>query len=227
MEENSTLVQDSDRRLWRNFLEKLRNLTRRRKILYIPLEFRVDLDKNGNHVIEIYKELEGERTRVENIKGLWQHGFSIRHDNKIYFISNQDLETLLSIRSLNPKITADGRVISEVYPPVLKYLRGKSQVKESENSKRLKIHEEPLKKRAEIHYDSATGLHIKAGYEIPGCEGTVLKSALETTPDGEYVRDRYDFYPYPTEENQKVKDWIEAEHIHIDLDHIPEFFKRD
>jgi len=227
MGENSGLVQDSDRKIWKNFLEKLRNIIRRKKILQIPLEFRVDLDKNGNHVIEVYMELEGEKTRVENVSELWRHGFSIKRDNKVYFIANDDLETLLSIRSLNPRITKDGRIVSEVYPLVLKYLRGKSRVKESENSRKLVIHEEPPRRCAEIYYNSATGLHIKTGYEIPGCNEIVPKSALKTTSDGEYIRFGCNFYPYPKEENQKVKEWIEAEYIHIDLDHIPEFFKRD
>jgi len=227
MGENARLVQDSDERLWKNFLRKLRNLIRRRKIQFIPLEFKVDLDENGNHLIEVYMEIEGERIRVHNIEEMWQHGYSIIRNNRVYFVSNNDLKILLSIRSLNPRITEDGRIVSEVYPLVLNYLRRKSQVKESENSKKLVVHEKPPRRLAEVNYDSNTGLDVKMGYELPGFDGLVPKSALKTTPDGEYIRVGYDFYPYPKEEDPKVKEWIEAEHLHVDIDRIPEFFKRD
>lgn len=220
------MVQDSYGKLW-SYFGKVRSLIRRKKILHLPLDFRVELDDNENHVIEVFMSLEGERIRVKNVKDLWRHGFSIQRDNKIYFISNDDLETLLSIRSLNPTITDDGRIISEVYPSILKYLRSKDQVKESDNSKKLTIYDSPPKRRAEIYYDSARGLDIKTGYEIPGHVGTVPKSSLKQTPDGEYMRVGRNFFPYPMEENKNVKQWIEAEHVHIDLDNVPEFFKRD
>lgn len=221
------MVQDFNGKLWKNFLRKLRNLIRRKKIRYIPLEFKVDMDENGNHLIEAYMEIEGERICVHNIEEIWQHGYSIIRDNKVYFVSNNDLEILLSIRSLNPRITEDGRIVSEVHPQVLNYLRRKSQVKESENSKKLIIHEKPPRRLAEVNFESTTGLDIKMGYELPGFDGLVPKSALKTTSDREYIRAGYDFYPYPKEEDPKVKEWIEAEHIHIDIEHIPEFFKRD
>lgn len=227
MEENSRLVQGSGRKLWKDLLKKLRNYIKRRKILYAPLEFEVDLDENGKHIIDIYMNIEGRKIRVKNIKEIWNHGFSITRDNRIYFISNSDLEVLLSIRSLNPKITKNGRILCEVPPPILRYLRRKSQVKESENSKKLVIHEEPLRRRVEINYDPATGLHIKTGYEMPGFEITLPKSSLKVTPDGEYVKIGYDFFKYPREENPLVKEWIDAEYIHVDLDHVPEFFMRD
>ena len=208
-------------------MEKLKKLFLRRKIAYLPLEFHADLDLNGNHIIEVYAMLEDEKIRLRNIRELWQHGFSIKRENKIYFISNDDFETLLSIRSLNPRITEDGRIISEVYPPVLNYLRTKKQFEESENSKKLTIREEPLKRAAEIHYDPITGLHIKTGYELPGYEGVTPKSNLKTTSGGEYVKIGYNYYPYPEEKDQKIREWIEAEHIQIDIDQIPEFFKED
>lgn len=223
MEESSRLVQNT----YRNLFIRLKKLIRRREILNIPLEFRVDMDQDGKHVIEVYMELEGKTLQVRNVRELWRHGFSIERDNKIYYVSDDDLEILLSIRSLNPKIADDGRIISEIYPPVLNYLRSNKRVKESQNSKKLTIYEKPPQRLTEISFKPSSGLHIKAGYEIPGHEGVMPKSALKTTPDGEYVRVGYSFFPYPVEENQKVKDWIDAEEIHVDIDHIPEFFKRD
>jgi SNF2 family DNA or RNA helicase len=226
MGENPTLVQVNRGKL-RTRIDRLRSIFRRRKILHFPLDFQVELDDHGNHVIEIYADIEGEKNRINDVKALWQHGFSIQRNNKAYFMTNDDYETLLSLRALNPTITEDGKIISQVNPTVLKYLRSKNQVKESEDSKKLTIHETPPERRAEIHYEAGKGLVITTGYGLPGSNETIPKSALEPTPDGEYIRVGNSFFPAPEEKSPQVREWIEAERIYVGTDDIPEFFKRD
>jgi len=226
VEENPSLVQDTHGKL-RTRIGRLRSIFRRKKILRFSLDFQVELDDQGNHIVEAYADIEGERSRINDIKALWQHGFSIQRDNKVYFLTNDDFETLQSLRALNPTITEDGKIISQVNPAVLKYLRGKNQVKESENSKKLTIHESPPERRAEIHYEANKGLVITTGYGLPGYKETIPKSALKLTPDGEYVRAGNTFFPAPEEESSKIKELMEAERIYVATDDIPEFFKRD
>jgi len=178
-------------------------------------------------VIEAYMTSEGNRTKVTNVREFWSYGFSFDKDNIRYVLDRESLNTLLAIRSMNPEVTEDGMIISEVYPTVLDYLRKREGVYEDSTSKRIKVQETPLKHRAKISYDPAKGVHVKAGYEVPGHEDVVRLIDLRKAPDGEYVRFGDDFYRIPEEEDSKVREWVEAQEKIIGLEDVPEFFKRD
>ncbi|MEM2734857.1 MAG: DEAD/DEAH box helicase [Candidatus Bathyarchaeia archaeon] len=136
------------------------------------------------------------------------------------------MEKLLAIRSANPKISSDGNVEFDLRPSILLYLRKKG-VAEGERCSELMIHDEPMKRRAEISYDPKYGLHVKVGYENPEGNGVVLLKEMRRSFDGNYVQFRNHFYPYPREEDQKIREWIEIGEKTIGPEEIPEFFKRD
>ena len=112
-----------------------------KKPIKIPLEFSLDLDDQGKHVIETFINIDGKKEKIKNINDIYDYGYTFERSKKNYTISLDSLEILHSIRSLNPIVTDDGKLISEVCPPILKYIRSKKNyVNESERSKtKLKI----------------------------------------------------------------------------------------
>ncbi len=102
----------------------------------VSLEFNLDLNEKGKHVVETYMTIDGVRENVKNIHEIWNYGFTFERNGKRYIVSKESLETILSMRSLNPIIDKDGRMFFEVCPPVLRYLRSKKcLVNESSKSK--------------------------------------------------------------------------------------------
>lgn len=195
----------------------------------VPLEFNLDLNENGKHVVEVYMTIGGGRESVKNIHEIWSYGFIFERNGKRYIVSKESLETILSMRSLNPTIDKNGRMIFEVCPPVLRYLRSKkSSVNESPKSKEdIKISDEPLKPSAKIDYDKNSGLSIETGYTQKGKESLILKENLSVTSDGGYVRTGNTFYPIQEQIDPETKQWLDIKQKAVSLNEIPEFFKRD
>jgi len=170
--------------------------------------------------------IDGSKRKVNNIHELWSYGFSVETDNARYVLSDENLKALLAIKSMNPEVTKDGTIISEVYPTVLNYLRRKENVSEDQASKRIKVQDLTLKHLAEISYNPDEGIHVKAGYDVPGYDDVVRLDDMKRSPDSEYVRFKDSFYRVP-DESPEVKGWIEAQEKTVGLDAVPEFFKQD
>lgn len=220
------MVQNTHGNVQKGLVDKLRRLLRRTKIVEVLLDFSVSADDQGRHVIEVFMSVDGERSKVENIKELWTYGFSFEKDNVRYVLNRESLDALLALKSMNPKVSEDGTIISEVYPSVLSYLRKRGDFHEDKSSKRFGIQEPPLKHLATVSYDPSKGLHVKAGYEVPDHDDVVRLADFSRSPDGEYVRFRDSFYRLP-EEDREVREWVEAQEKTVDMECVPEFFKRD
>ena len=134
------------------------------KLEDLPLEFTLDTDDNGKYIAEVYTVLDGKREKVKDIRKIWNYGFTIEDENKRYIISTKNLEILLSIRSLNPIVYDDGRMIFDVCPPQLRYLRTQDNIKESAKSKEIKILEKPFGYGAKVDYDLNKELILETGY---------------------------------------------------------------
>ncbi|MFH0897212.1 MAG: DEAD/DEAH box helicase [Candidatus Bathyarchaeota archaeon] len=220
------MAQDNSGNMQQRAADRFRRFLRRAKVVEALLDFTINTDDHGRHVIEVFMTIDGERSKVQNIKGIWTYGFSFEKGNVRYVLSRDSLDTLLALKSMSPEIREDGTIISDVYPSVLNYLRKREGVHEDESSKRFVVMESPLKHRGAVSYDPSKGLRVKAGYEVPDCPDVVKLSELGKSADGEYVRFRDSFYHLP-EEGSETRKWVEAEEKSIELEDVPEFFKRD
>lgn len=220
------MVQDTGGEVRQSIVDRLRRLLRGTKIVELPLGFTLHVDDKGRHLIEAYMTVDGNRSKVKNIRELWNYGFSVEKDNVRYVLSDESLKTLLAIKSMNPEVTEDGTIISDVYPTVLNYLRRMENISEDQASKRIRVQDLTLKHLAKVSYDPAEGIHVKAGYDVPGHDDVVRLGDLKKSPDGEYVRSEDSFYRVP-DESPKVREWIETQERTIGLEDIPEFFKQD
>ena len=210
-----------------NMLDWLRNRFKKVQLEDLPLEITLDIDDEGKYIAEIYTVVDGKREKVKNVRKMWNYGFTIEGENKRYAISRKDLETLLSIRSLNPVVHDDGRMSFDVCPPQLRYLRTKDNIKESAKSKEIKIIENSLKYGAKVDYNSNKGLIVETGYLQEGNDKLIASHDLNVTVDGGYVRVNNTFFPIPKANKPDIKKWLDIERKIIQLDKIPEFFKRD
>lgn len=208
-------------------LEKLKKFINRNKIVEVPLEFTIDVDINNKHIIQPYVKINGEKIKVPEINKIWDYGSTFKLNDITYTITKESIETLLSIRSLNPNIDYEGRLISDVCPPVLKHLRTKPQVEESTRSKELKISDKPLKPKAKINFKPGKGLVVKTGLSIDKKQDLISPQQLKPTIDTNWVQHKKTFYPYPAKEVPLVNKWLLTQYRTVPLDGIPEFFLRD
>ena len=220
------MVQDTHGRIWRNIADTLKRLFSGIRIVEVPLDFVVSVDGEGKQIIEVYMTLEGEKKQVRNVEELALYGFSLEKDGTRYVLDKESLSTLQSIISLKPEISDEGKIIASVHPAVLKYLRTKRSVSEDVASKNVKVQEESLRHLAEVSYEPSKGIHVKAGYAIPGHDGIVLLTDFDESPDREYAKFEGSFYRIPAEDS-RVREWVETQEKDVGLEDIPEFFKRD
>ncbi len=201
-----------------------------KKHIKLPLEFSLDLDAQGRHVIETFINIDGKKEKIKNISEIWNYGYNFERNKKNYIISLDSLEILHSIRSLNPIVTDDGKLISEVCPPILKYIRSKKNyINESERSKtELKISDKPLKPGANVDYDPKKGLIVETGYRQEGKSGLIDRGKINITEDGNYARIDNTFFPVSEKKKEPdIENWLNVRQHTIDHNNIPEFFKRD
>ena len=69
----------------------------------------------------------------QDIRKYWSYGYREEVDEKegknIYVLKEEDRQTLMALKSLNPQLRADGALVFEIEPTVLKYLRKKENLK--------------------------------------------------------------------------------------------------
>ena len=155
--------------------EKLKKYLNKNKITEVPLEFTLDLNEDNKHIIQPYVNIDGQKVKVPKINTIWDYGSTFKINDITYTLSKDSIETLLSIRSVNPNIDNEGRIISDVCPPVLQYLRKKLQVKESARSKELKTSDKPLKPTAKINFNPEKGIGIETGLSTDTVQKSVRR----------------------------------------------------
>ena len=207
-----------------NIIERIIQLLFGLKIKEAQLKFLVDINEN-RHVIEVYLVTSEGNIKLVNPQNVWNYGSVITIGNKQYTISQSSFEILQAIRNRNPKVLIDGRLVLDMYPPILKYLRKKENVEEKEASKRLKIYDSPSY-AAEIDFNPKSGLLVKTGYKDPESSKFIPYKELEPIVGGYSKRGNSYFYT-STEKDPEIKKWSDVEEKRIPLDNIPEFFKRD
>ncbi len=211
--------------------ERLRKLFRRTKVETLPLQFEIDENEDGHHVVKVYKQANEDRALVRDIRSLWRYGYREEEETddgtRVYALSEDDRQTLLSLKSLNPDIRDDGALVFEVSPPILRYLRTKPQITEGESSQRLRVSDEPLRPTAKVEFDRRTGLTVQVGYALDDSGDIIPEDQLHKTTDGGYARLGNTFVRLPDKLSDKARELLQRPTHQVPLSNIPEFFTRD
>jgi len=198
------------------------------RLLDLPLTLHLDADEQGRHVLRVGYQIDAETTWVEDVTRLWQYGgFSVERDGRKYVVSVEDQDTLVAIHSVRAETKPTGELVFDVLPRMLRYLRHKGTVEESESSREYEVREEPLEIGADIDYDPERGAVIDCGYRDPDSGDLIPQSDLRVTPDGAYARLGKNFVPLPQRISDKAREWLNWAAAVVAPDEIPEFFKRD
>jgi SNF2 family DNA or RNA helicase len=118
-------------------------------------------------------------------------------------------------------------MVFDFCPPVLKHLRRKRPVSESDSSQEYQILDEPLEVGANLDYDPEDGVMVETGYRTPDSTDLIPDPELEMTSDGGYARVGKRFIPLPKQISDEARDWLQKVRVSVPTDQIPEFFKRD
>lgn len=157
----------------------------------ITLNFAMDLDSSGQHVVHIYKKEPDGNIKNVDIAKLWTYGYheeNIENNHLvIYTISENDQHTLAALKSLNPKIRKDGALLFEIEPPVLSYLR-KKNIPETKESKTIQIINKSIPPTAQVSFDPKSGFNVVTGYSLNGDDKLTPARDLKRTKDGQYAR---------------------------------------
>ncbi len=208
-----------------------RKQLRRTEIAPLSLLFEMDVIDGTHHVVRILKRRDGVDTPVEDITRLWQYGYQEKEETPsadvIYILDEKDRQTLLALRSLNPRIEENGRLSFHFAPPVLDYLRTKENIEESEASGNLKIVDKPLQATAHIDFDPQQGLTVTTGFQNPDNGQIAAPDSLHKTADGQYVLVGNTFMRLPSSLAGPAEKWRQHPVTRIGLQNIPEFFQRD
>lgn len=189
----------------------------------------MDVNSDGQHVVIIKrKDVEYEQS-VENTRKLLNIDFKEEtvenHHHIVWLLKEEDRQTILALKSLNPEIRDDGSLLFDVEPPVLIYLR-KKKVVESADAKRVKILEEPIKPNAEVTFDQEAGLNVNIGYRLEDKERLFSYEELKQSKNGQFTRIGNTFIPIK-KISQESSDFLKKGKLHYSIKDIPEFFLRD
>jgi len=193
----------------------------------LPLDFTLDVDGQGNHIVEAFRTINGQKEKISDIQDIWDYGKKIKINNKTYKLSSHDIEILLAMRSLEPEVTSEGSMVFPVSPNVLKYFRTKGSISETGHSSKLKILDKPLRPHAEVDFIPEKGLKVKTGYINEDSSRVVPLNELQLTKDRMFAREGNTFIPVPQDESPKIKSYLDHPEKLIELDDIPVFLKQD
>ncbi len=192
------------------------------------LDFKLDVNDKNQHLVEVFINIQGNKEKLQNINALWNYGTKINTNGKSYKINHNDIEILLSLRSLNPDIYPDGTMVFDVCPPVLKYLRKRKSVFETEISKNsFHLTNKELIPSATIDYEKNKCLKITTGLKTDKTSDFIGDNSIIKTRAGNYVFLDKKFYKVPKTFDNETKELLELNDKKIYLSDIPEFFKKD
>lgn len=209
----------------------IRKQFRRTKIKTLPLSYQMDRAADDQHIVQVFKHQGGVEIPVEDITALWQYGYQEKEETPegdvLYVLGEKDRQTLLALRSLNPRIDGHGRLSFPFAPPILNYLRTKENVEESAASEKLRVVDKPLPAAVEVDYVPQEGLTIRTGFQEPDTHAFRPTTSLKKTADGQYAMLGDTFMPLPPPPSERLQDWWHQPVIKVPPGEIPEFFQRD
>jgi hypothetical protein len=209
----------------------LRKQIRRTELHPLPLTFVMDRTDSDQHIVQVYKHINGRDEPVTHIETIWQYGYQEEQEGEqgtiAYRINEQDRQTLLALRSLNPRIDGDGRLVFPFAPPMLNYLRTKDNLDETESSEKLQVSSKPPQPIAQVDYNPGVDLTVEIGYQVEGTKDVIRPENQRITADGNYMIVENTFVPVPKSQNTTIQEWLKWPKRTIPYQNIPEFFQRD
>ena len=209
--------------------DNLRRLFGKVEVRPIDLIFDIDLNSKGQHIVRIIRLENDQVQSIESTNRLLAYDFKEESSENnlqvIHILKEEDRQTILSLKSLNPEIRPDGSLIFDIEPPVLNYLRMKN-VPESSKAQSVIVLDQPIKPTAEVTYNQATGVTVSAGYKLGNEQELVPFGNLKLTKDGRYTRLGNTFVPIE-KVNTQVEEILKKGTVTYSIKDIPEFFLRD
>ena len=195
----------------------------------VNLNFDMDLNKNGQHIVRIIRMSNNQVQSLENLNRLLAYDFSeeSKENNHqvLHILSDEDRQTILSLKSLNPEIKPDGSLLFDIEPAILNYLRRKN-VSESKKAKTVKVLEDSIKPTAKVSYNQDAGVTVNTGYQLNNEQELVPLGDIKLTKDGKYTRLGNTFVTIEKVSSQ-AEEILTKGSISYPLKNIPEFFLRD
>ncbi|MEA3356070.1 MAG: SNF2-related protein, partial [Candidatus Bipolaricaulota bacterium] len=194
----------------------------------LPLVFKADRDEEDHYTVGIYYRRNGSLRKIPDVERLMQDPKMLRVGGRHYTITPKDQEILLCLRSLNPRITEANRLVCELLPDQLGYLRESLQFEETDSLKEIELCDAPLLPRVEIDYDPQEGVRVEPSFDRPDAPaaGSLSHGQVNRSPDGRYARVGNSFYRYPRLD-ETAEGYLEDEQTTISPAGVPEFFTRD
>lgn len=228
---DARLVQRNNfRNVTGTMFNKIKTIFHKIHIQPLQLQFQMDLDSQGRHLVRVYRQIEDRQEQIIDLQPLLAYGYREELQTEqglvIFTLVDNDRQTLLSLKSLNPEVQTDGTLVFEIEPPVLKYLRKKHNVGETSLAKTVVIGEQPMKPTARVRFDPIQGLTIDTGYELDPNAPLLPVDQVKSTRDGQYARLGNVFFPL-VKLSAKAQEILHQQVAVIPLQRIPEFFQRD
>jgi superfamily II DNA or RNA helicase len=193
----------------------------------MEVEFGLDLDADGRHVVSLFERTDGMRKRIEAPESFWNYGTTFVRNGQRYRVALKDVEILQGLRSLNPELRSDGALVLDFLPPILVHLRKRPHTSEEVASAAIGVSEEPLSVRATVDYAPDAGVTITAGYGCRDSHEVIPRGALKVTRDGGYAQVGDVYHPLEKLASTAGSRWLEAGIVRVPLGGVPEFFVRD
>ncbi|WP_423223649.1 DEAD/DEAH box helicase [Candidatus Amarolinea aalborgensis] len=202
---------------------------RRIQMLPIQLSFTLDMDAEGRHVVHVRKMTDNGVENITDVRPLLRYGYQEESPDgrKIYVVSGADWHILQSVKSLNPEYATDGALVFDVLPPVLSYLRQKTNVNEAPVSQQVAIEAKPLQPAMIVDFDPERGATVKTGYRDGDSAELIAPTQLKVTQDGKWARFGNRFVPLPKALTADYEEMLRRGNWQIQLNDVPEFFLRD
>lgn len=198
-------------------------------VVSLKLDFVLDRDSDGRHLVRIRKSYDDRTEDVTDVRPLFRYGYQEESPDRrqVNKLSVEDWQTLQSIRSLNPEFAQDGALIFDVLPPVLSYLRQKPNVEEQPASQEVTVSKTPLRPALTVEFDPDGGVDLKPGYRDGNDAEFIPPEQLKTMPDGRWARWGNHFVSLPKTLTPVQEALFRQGGHHVPLQHVPEFFQRD
>lgn len=212
-----------------NWLQRIQNWLRPTPIEEISLGYVLDIDKQGHHLVRIYRHENGKDMPVADIKDLLRYDYrEITGDGKkLYVVGREDRDILLAISSLNPQFVNHFTLAVDATPPILSYLRKKSRLVETPDAKAIQVSSVPLKPVAQVNFEPQRGLEIKAGYQVDATGPLIAASDVRSMTRSDFVRIGNLLAPLEKPESSIAQELLHREKTVVPIDQIPEYFTRD
>lgn len=204
-----------------------RQFFRRVKTKPLPLAYELDVTDSGQHVLKTMKRGDNLPTPMRNLRALTKYGYIEATDDgrTLYVVGTDDRAILRAVQSLDPYLSPDGFVF-DVTPPVLRFLRQRATIHETEASKEITVSSTPPKLVLKVDYNPCSGLILQTGYSIDGVD-EIVPAGKVISLDDNHIRIGKHIVPVPSGFDSRTQDFFQCHERRISPAQIPEFFARD